>query len=175
MTPLEFVREWIESLRSKEYKQGQKQLSRYFRGKDSWEHCCIGVACKVGVSKGLVNQYMNPRFLSDEMGYYMAGKEENLPPLYREAVNNASYTAMPPELSDWLGWNDIVLPIETIPEGSHELPYIESTLMRLNDGEGRSFEQIADFIERWIVPLYDPSTGEPIRTRNKLPIADEGV
>ena len=41
ITPEEFLPQWVEALRSGEYKQGKEELGK----KQANEYCCLGVAC----------------------------------------------------------------------------------------------------------------------------------
>lgn len=55
----EIKKEWLEALRSGEYKQGTDQLSN-----DDGTFCCLGVLCELAVKYGIVEKddgaYQNP-------------------------------------------------------------------------------------------------------------------
>lgn len=167
MTPREFIVQWIEALRSGNYKQGRMQLVKRDNLEKHWSFCCLGVACDIAEEAGMLKKMQRDGFSYSELGFF--------PPEMEKDSSSYSFTSIPFTLSKWLGWNELSLPFEQIPGDLTDVKYIETTLMKLNDANDFSFEQIADFIERWILPLYDEKTGEPIRTKTTLRLPIEEV
>jgi hypothetical protein len=165
MTPREFIELWIADLRSGRYNQGRRQLSKFYkfaRNNDGiyendlkhWRHCCLGVACETAEGLGMVRmtEYSNP--MSDERSYKW------LAPSLR--VTEPAYTNLPKPMLQWLGWTNKSIPEDAVVKmvGFHyDSRLITNQLMRLNDSEEWSFEQIATWVERFILPMYDEETG----------------
>jgi hypothetical protein len=167
MTPREFIVQWIDALRSGNYQQGHNQLVKRGKYEKHWKFCCLGVGCDIAEEADIVKKVKRSSFSYSEMGFFDPGRELD--------TANYSFTSMPYLLTKWLGWDELGLPFKKIPGALTDISYIEPTLMKLNDAEEFSFEKIADFIERWILPLYDKKTGEPIRTKTTLRLPIEEV
>ena len=45
---------WVKALRSKEYKQGRKQLSKKRKNK-AYKFCCLGVLCDLAEKEGVIS------------------------------------------------------------------------------------------------------------------------
>lgn len=115
----EILERWIAALRSGEYKQGRQQL---YNGDG---YCCLGVLCELAVKDGAIRAY---------------DKEKE--------------TLLPMFLKEWAGVDPLVedisqssetfgLSLTVQPEGQHY-----QSLAALND-KGASFEQIADWLEKY--------------------------
>lgn len=111
--------EWIKRLRSGTYIQGQNHL------KAEGKHCCLGVACEILVEEG--------RLTTQETGYNTGGGTRSL----RTSFNGNGAT-LPDEVVAYFGMHDTT--------GRHNLPG-EWALTALNDGQGKTFSEIADALE----------------------------
>lgn len=122
----EIKQEWIEALRSGDYKQTQEAL------KDQNGYCCLGVLCDIAVNQGIV-QWGEP----DVMGCHPIDGE---------------FDHLPEKVVDWV--NDKSTQVSGFINGEGRLPYAYpvgetycQTLIGLNDA-GLPFESIADIIEK---------------------------
>lgn len=130
---LDHVRQWVNALRSGDYKQGRQKLAtRHSDG--TYSHCCLGVACEVaGIPKG--NDLDGLSILGVTFG---VGSE-------------ASSALLPASAQVWL-FGDKQNPahhayMEVIDLTQPALPI---TLPYMNDN-GVTFEEIAYVIERsWL-------------------------
>lgn len=112
--------EWVRRLRSGDYKQGMA----YLRRTDD-TYCCLGVLCEIAVEQNVIPEPTNTNsFLEDS--YYAYG------------VGNTG--VLPKVVMAWAGLDDSV-PDVYIPE------FGRVSLAGLNDGEGYTFDQIADVID----------------------------
>lgn len=120
-------KEWVEALRSGEYKQGKMNL----RSKND-EYCCLGVLCDIYRKKVAGAPDWNP--VSDLKKTYQYGDSYGYPPV---------------EVRDWAG-HDVFQYIDASKHAPEQVDknYGEAqmTLVALNDG-GATFEQIANLIE----------------------------
>lgn len=119
--------QWIAALLSGDYEQGQGRLRR----KD--DYCCLGVMCDVAAQQGY--------------GYWKNTETEGGMPRWKFVFgdygqgylpSNSSWSSIPPSLQNVLG----LLPNQNILAG-------------MNDQEGKSFEQIAQWIEENVEPEED--------------------
>lgn len=108
---------WVKALRSGEYRQGTGRL----RSVDD-EFCCLGVLCDV-VKKDERSPFHKAWHWFKGLSAWIFGKPED-----RTAGSNAF---LPTAVHEWVGL-----------EAGHT-----QVLMRMNDFERRSFDEIADWIE----------------------------
>jgi len=125
----DFIREWVDALTSEEYQQAQQQLRMsHLADSNMVEHCCLGVACELGIKYGVVQR--------DGDEYCSVGVAE----LHDD-----------PEITDW---NSSVLPHGFwqwigLEGGDPSIPG-HGRLTKIND-DGESFENIAKLIkEAWL-------------------------
>jgi hypothetical protein len=116
----EIKAKWVAALRSGEYAQTAGTLNRQTANGDSPAgYCCLGVLCDVGVSDGVI-------------------EKQDGPPEYRHAsyrlIGGETYWVDTMPSSGISGWAGL----------DHSA---ESDLAEMNDGGGKSFSEIADFIE----------------------------
>lgn len=115
---------WVEALRSGEYTQGKGTLNRLKPlGKDREAGlCCLGVLCEVGVKDGVIER--RDEIDPEHASYRFIVEKSDL--------NNIWVDTMPSsEITNWAG-----LDVSA-----------ESDLAELNDDGGRSFVEIAAFVE----------------------------
>lgn len=117
------VQKWIEALRSGEYKQGKFVLKRRIGAATEAEYCCLGVACDLYLEA-------NPGVL-DVQTKEAGGSTRT--------IYDGETMVLPPKVQEWLNLKR--------PEGTYIGGTDHSSLIGLND-RGRSFEAIADIIER---------------------------
>jgi hypothetical protein len=132
------IRKWVDALRSGEYVQGTEYLS--FRNDVDlrWKHCCLGVACEVAdlevetsIQESITGSPREIR-LYNKNGYDLPVSVIQWYGLYRGDTNGTD--------SD---------PTVRIVRGDRRGDRI--SLAGLNDGEGWTYDMIADLIERdWL-------------------------
>lgn len=113
---------WLEALRSDKYRHGKHRLCTITG--DGKEYCCLGVLCEVAASKGFNIKSSAPIRNGDAPYDYL-----------RFEYNGASsYAELPHYFQD-----DIAISEE-----------VESNLICMNDStnDGKSFKEIADYIEK---------------------------
>lgn len=117
----DFKRKWVEALRSGKYLQGKSLLaSQSKEDADAVNYCCLGVAgCTVGIP---VNQMREESEFSDIIDYEVGSGNPNL-------ENKETSFIMS------------VLPRELI------FGNLVDKLVSLNDEQGKTFLEIADWIE----------------------------
>jgi len=119
----ELKQKWIEALRSGKYIQGQGAL----RSVDEDEYCCLGVLC----------EYLpNVRWENGDDSNYTAVLFNELGDVTRSTL------FLPGTLNVDLGLNILIR-----EDGDSYTIY--SMLMYMND-EGKTFNEIADYIERYL-------------------------
>lgn len=117
----EIKTKWVTALRSGELHQTRGRLRRGGEegGVDAdVAYCCLGVLCEIGVADGVIDA--NRRPLSYD-GYRMKGSTEEV---WSEMMPD-------PDIRQWAG-----LDVRAMDE-----------LADMNDTQGMSFAQIADYIE----------------------------
>lgn len=124
--------EWIPALRSGEYKQTQGYLH------DNQGYCCLGVACDLLMKKGLLPDWEVATNTEENESYY---EIPNPICLYGDR-----YT-LPRIAVDYLGVRGSTAYFDEIREQFGENNLEDYSLAALNDEEGLSFEEIADFLE----------------------------
>lgn len=113
---------WVEALRSGKYEQGKRRL----RSENTF--CCLGVLCDLY----RIDQGGRADWKYGELGCSFLGQMNELPI----------------EVARWSGLNDTAgdaVFIASIDSGPYDIP--DQCLAEHND-EGRTFEQIADAIEK---------------------------
>ncbi len=123
----EIKAKWINALRAGNYQQGMGGLKRSTKGGGA-EFCCLGVLCEIAVQEGIIP----PAVSGKEMGYPI---NEDNPKGVRYYYGKDRATGHPPkEVVEWAG-------MCSNPTSSMNM------LIYLNDTEGYTFKQIADWIE----------------------------
>lgn len=127
---------WVARLRSGEYAQGSGYLNQA-NGNGGREYCCLGVLCEIAREEGVIP---DPKEAGDILDYGGISPEELSVPQPRFGMQFP-----PPEVVKWAGLSEYDPHIEY----EHDLyeETIEGTLSELND-EGRTFDEIADLIEK---------------------------
>jgi hypothetical protein len=119
---------WVAALRSGEYEQGKGSLNPTANS-----FCCLGVACEISNLGKFERPDTNPA---------RSNYRVNTDDLYEYRKT------LPPEVVEWLGLKDDCGCFPTTMLG------LSSSLTMLNDFEGLSFNEIADFIERNAEKLF---------------------
>lgn len=133
--------EWLEALRSGEYKQGRGQLCR--KTDSGTELCCLGVLSEIATKHGIVN-----RVYTNEMASAGRGSTISYATPDGSALNESAY--LPNVVVQWAGLEDINpkvgVPIKSATNPAVVGTLISSTLASQND-EGATFLEIAELIE----------------------------
>lgn len=130
---------WIAALRSGQYKQGRIYLEA------DGKFCCLGVLCHVLHQRPELGIEMDRFVTPDGTAVYSPSAS----PGFRNRVPCSS---------------EIELGLSTkMPSAEHRA--VEAVLVDLNDGNGASFAEIAQFIESSVMPL--------LRTKGILPPAQQ--
>lgn len=134
------LRLWVAALRSGQFLQGTQWLAHRDAGADTWEYCCLGVACEVAVANGLEIMVQDPVVSCDAAGN----------PLVQARQYGGQKTALPGPVIDWYGLVDANIPSlrqdDPLVWYEHEGAHVG--LSELNDDFRCDFDQIADLIER---------------------------
>jgi len=112
----DFVKDWVDALRSGEYEQGQQQLrmlEHVTARQTKVLHCCLGVACEIGIRHGVVERY------GDEYVFIGEGADEE------KTWNSAT---LPNGFWQWIGL-----------DASDPRPDGDASLSRYNDELDSSF------------------------------------
>lgn len=117
---------WIVALRSGQYKQGRRYLEA------DGKFCCLGVLCHVLHQRPELGIEMDRLVIPGEATEYSTPTS----PGYRCGV---------PSSASELGLSN------TLPSAAHRA--VEAVLIDLNDVDGASFAEIAQFIEGSVMPL----------------------
>lgn len=150
---------WVEALRSEKYVQGQNNLLTYECDSDTYEtvakHCALGVLCELAVEDGALKRHDDLSLneydvwlldegdflthVSTSIGAYVdpSVEPESLWDIDVDA-SHAGYAQVLPEAL--MLWAEM-----TYNDGRTS---IGPPITVLNDDEGRSFDEIADHIER---------------------------
>lgn len=131
----EFKEEWVAALRSGEYPQTTKALTKLDRSGNVVGHCCLGVACEIAVKKGWLTTTERPDLSGEgKLRGYLGPNDKTMPEV----------SVLPHVLKNMIGVED--------PHGVVGIPardIYEVTglgLPTINDS-GESFDHIADLIE----------------------------
>lgn len=116
-------RQWVKALRSGEFQQAREYLHVIERdGQPNVGMCCLGVACILAAVPQV-----------KEQGGFDGKTDERL-----LVINYGSSAASAPkEVVDWLGLRDSLGRLEGGEPG----------LATMNDEHGKTFDEIADFVE----------------------------
>lgn len=114
----EIKTQWVEALRSGEYKQGKAKLKQIDRGEA--QHCCLGVLCEIAKTQGIVTDLVTARFDHIDLEFYAF-----------ETGDDRREGYLPTAVREWSGLDLLA----------------QERLAGLND-RGESFEEIAGVIER---------------------------
>lgn len=121
----EIKKQWVEALRSGEYKQGYRTLARLTDDDSGKEYCCLGVLCELAVKEGIITK----RVLQDDSIVTYGSDSSYLPAkVWRWAGLDSNDNPKNPEVNT----QDIN----------------ERYLGNINDSEEVDFNGIADIIER---------------------------
>jgi len=112
---------WIKALRSGEYKQGNLRL----RNTDN-EFCCLGVLCDLYAKENENGKWRTPRDSITRETYGVEFKAG-------DTVEDMSCTTLPESVVKWADIRE---------------KHIIVKLAKLNDADGCSFKEIADYISR---------------------------
>ena len=139
---------WLTALRSGDYRQGVGYLG-YRDGAGDLAFCCLGVLCELAVDAGVVARHdVDGRF------YYGDATDGPLDP---DTTHVDVYdTDLPPVVREWAG----LRPEDANPVLDDVADVGDVSMVDLNDGasaapgiravEPRSFDEIADLIERYM-------------------------
>jgi hypothetical protein len=119
-------REFVRCLRSGEFPQGIGHLFTVVADGEKCEHCCLGVACCVAHANGV-------RMI--RWSEYQFGDKRIL-------ASNGFMTTMPGAVADALSFRNQTGEFDKKRHGV-------TSLIGLNDGRRYTFNEIADFIERY--------------------------
>lgn len=143
------IKQWVDALRSGEYKQATGRLGRH----DSWTdhygetyqpgHCCLGVLCELAAKAGVITRVEDPAF----QGLIKYDSEVNVLP--SRVAYWAGLDSCNPTVDYPIVWADEA---GTVDQGT-------DTLSTLNDEQDMSFDQIADAIEMKFLAKSD--AGQP--------------
>ena len=90
----ERIKLWVDALRSGDYQQGFRAMSRIkTEGGDSFVNCCLGVACEVAMANGLElkKQFITaadlPAHVEADFSFHVYGKQRTGGTLPQEVVD----------------------------------------------------------------------------------------
>lgn len=142
-------KQWIDALRSGNYKQGGGYLHR----QDKDAYCCLGVACKLAGTDAA------PRTVKVTKQNPQTGRidvVELVVTVFGSDDKNES--VLPNDVMEWLGLLDNN-PVIDFPNGA--APPEGTSVAELND-KGWSFDKIADAIEAYGFISYNDALKEPL-------------
>lgn len=153
------IREWVDALRSGDFKQVEGKLAKQTDGGTGY--CCLGVLCEIAVKHEVIEPPVNAvDGFGDEHPWFAYGKDndaDELPDEVKEWAGLPSsnpeveYTLTEEEREDYYGEARYVdddedeAEVIEVPEDAPTTSV--ETLADLNDTHGRSFGDIADAIE----------------------------
>lgn len=140
----EAKRAWLEKLRSKKFKQGIGALKivTEVEGEDTRvEYCCLGILCEAAVDAGVIPapDIKNREFAGASVHYQAFGIDD-----WRSDV-------LPHEVMEWAGLlspNPILEFPELATRTDGDVWKTRAAASEWNDDFAKSFEEIADAIER---------------------------
>ena len=121
----EVKQQWMDALRSGDYKQGQNALRKQYPDEDP-QFCCLGVLCDLAVKAGVVTAH------AVDSVYTGYGEQENT-------------ALLPAEVREWSGVSEA----GEFKKSSDSLPFARDALTAYNDVLGKNFNEIADVIEKY--------------------------
>lgn len=142
-------KQWIDALRSGNYKQGTQYLHR--RADNSY--CCLGVACALAGTKAEPKEVRAHR-RDPATGHV----HDSTIVVTVFGANEANEAVLPADVMEWLGLLDNN-PVIDFPNG--DAPRAGTSVAELND-KGWSFDQIADAIEAYGFISYNDALKEPL-------------
>lgn len=119
--------EWVKALRSGDYEQGQDYLCR------GGKFCCLGVLCEI--------QELPKQVVEGDVYYVFNGTSYSGGPGLAGAVQQSVI----PRFAQATILEDLNLR-QTVPAGVGDYQALHTHLICMND-EGKSFNEIADYIE----------------------------
>lgn len=137
----EVKQQWLEALRSGEYKQGQEQLHK--TGPEGDRFCCLGVLCDLALKAGATKVAK----LDQNTDYDEETEEDVLVNAFDVWYGDAnaaslavttSFEVLPEDVRKWAGLDG--------DDPIVEVDGVEKCLSNLNDN-GTTFEALADIIE----------------------------
>lgn len=148
MVNKENVKKWLEALRSGEYQQGKRKLFT-----EEGNFCCLGVACDMYAKEELQaptakgnrqDWYENISLACGHPTYELYGDE-----LLKGEIKMIGYDTdcdetLPDAVADWLG---VPTMLNVTVEGGR-LDGSKEGVTFLNDTENKTFEEIADLLEK---------------------------
>ena len=145
MTANDFLKKWLEDLRSGQFKQGKKYLF------DGVGYCCLGLACVSAGMEGMEIDHERRSFGQRHSVY-------DLPLEMQELLGCISGPEVP--LADLTDEDRGVIMSELKTRNIEYtvLPNGAVTLITLNDCFHWNFVQIADFIEKYKCQLFSKVT-----------------
>ena len=139
---------WVAALRSGDYKQGHEYLKRTVYGEPLF--CCLGVACELFAKA-------HP----DTAKWVPLALVERVQALWVEGAVEGESSELPPQVCEWLGLAELRSDLRRLDEQFHNQgvtfynSHEETTLIRLNDRELLTFDEIADTIETHQKELFN--------------------
>jgi hypothetical protein len=133
----EHRRAWIKALRSGEYSQARGALRKLSDLDDQPEFCCLGVACDVYLKSGDAPKVAKWRGLDHDYGFQFRTKVKSEEGYYHDYYVSGS---LPQPVCDWLGLKTNC--------GEFFTNRKRSTLISENDHSKKTFNQIADIVEK---------------------------
>lgn len=131
---------WLKALRSGRYRQGKNALSTFDTETGGLTHCCLGVACQVSSLATAVHYGTTIK--------YRIKRGNNV------ARHATSSLTSDTDLYQRLNLGKLV---ETTVDNVKTTIPLQDRLIIMNDDEGASFLEIADFIEAAWQGAYDPT------------------
>lgn len=120
---MNLLHEWLDALRSGTYEQTRERL------RDGDGFCCLGVACDIAAQHGM-GYWDGDDFILTEDGEEVCAVDVNLPSMLYDVFH-----------IDALTTDSDVLILNTRRS-------FQSSLQSLNDNDRKTFEEIADIIEK---------------------------
>ncbi|NJL71076.1 MAG: hypothetical protein HC888_05385 [Candidatus Competibacteraceae bacterium] len=150
---------WIKSLKSGIHRQTKGKLTRKHRD-GSWGHCCLGLACEVSITNGIdLSVQVNNNIVSYNLTFESLPKSEE----YRYGfynslgkINIGALYAM--ERNGKVSRDEMTSLLKEFDEmrGTCKKHGNNTSLAMMNDS-GKTFEQIAAFVERFPRTVFKSS------------------
>lgn len=149
ITKQDFIRKWIENLRSGQFTQGQGALHVKGENGEPDKFCCLGIACQIAVKEGILPE---PKLRQHAINTDLNGQDEAI---HIEAYayhtitpTTQTFGVLPLTLATFLNVsNDPNVNLKYVEHFKNRKHFKDhATLSELND-EGLTFEQLATIIE----------------------------